>query len=258
VWLGLYYVRLPGGLANMPEGSRVWFRRLAAQPVTIDREGELSVPLPIPWPDAGSYFVLSSVNEPGTIFRTRGPLDPRIGCFTLASAGILTLDSFESFGSDAALQSAYGINDAWGQNRAWLEVATPPHVSGGQRAAAFNYIIQQDAPDDYAGFERTFPAQDWRRYTTLHLWMESDRADIQLVVQFGESGGEVWRHRKYILSAGRSLLDLRLNEDTFSWADWSPQGNGRIDLEAVDYIGFFIGEAGQKSGTLYVDEIELR
>jgi hypothetical protein len=255
--LGLYHTRMADGLAGLP----VWgaqLHLLATQSVTVDDRGEFQTPLPVLWSDPGSYLILASTYDPSKAFKILGPLDPRVGCFTLPSAGILTLDNFEGYGTDAALQSAFGINDAWGENQAWLELAAPPHVAGGQRAAGFRFVIQKDPPNDYAGFERIFPAQDWRGYTNMHLWVKSDSDALELVVQFRESGGEAWRHRQWLAKDSPRELDLPLNERTFEWADWSPQGNGRIDLEAVDYIGFFIGEAGQTSGTLYVDEIELR
>jgi hypothetical protein len=49
-----------------------------------------------------------------------------------------------------------------------------------------------------------------------------------------------------------------LSEGTFECANWSDWRNGRIDLDAIDYYGVFIGQGGLVSGTLYVDDIGLR
>jgi hypothetical protein len=33
--------------------------------------------------------------------------------------------------------------------------------------------------------------------------------------------------------------------------------HGRLDLNAIDYYGFFLGEGGTNSGTIFIDDIRL-
>ena len=167
------------------------------------------------------------------------------------------LDDFEGYGSDAALRSAYAVNDAWGQNVADLWLASPPDVHSGNRSAAFTFEIRNSPPDDYAGLERSFPAQDWRSYDTLCLWVKGNRLGWDLVIQFRETSGEVWRYRISLSSFTAQDLRLGLNDRTFQRADWSTYDNGRLDLHAIEYYGFFLGEGGLGSGTIYIDDIRL-
>ncbi len=167
------------------------------------------------------------------------------------------LDNFEGYGSDASLRSAYGINAAWGTNVGQLSLASPPNVCTGNRSAAFYYEIRNSAPDDYAGFERSFPAQNWQPFSVLHVWVKSDRSPRDLLVQFREVSGEVWRYRTNLSAFASRDLRLPLNEGTFQHADWSPYQNGRMDLGAIEYYGFYVGNGGQGSGTVYIDDLSL-
>jgi serine/threonine protein kinase len=167
------------------------------------------------------------------------------------------LDNFEGYGSDASLRSAYGINAAWGTNVGQLSLASPPNVCTGNRGAAFYYEIRNPAPDDYAGFERSFPAQNWQPFSVLHVWVKSDRSPRDLLVQFREVSGEVWRYRTNLSAFASRDLRLPLNESTFQHADWSPYQNGRMDLGAIEYYGFYVGNGGQGSGTVYIDDLSL-
>jgi serine/threonine protein kinase len=67
------------------------------------------------------------------------------------------LDDFENYAGNAAIQSVYGINTAWGANVGQLALSSPPDVRQGRHGAAFHYEIRSGKPDDYAGFERSFP-----------------------------------------------------------------------------------------------------
>ena len=167
------------------------------------------------------------------------------------------LDGFESYSSDSALRSAYATNDAWGKNVADLRLASPPDVRTGNRSASFYFDIRNAPPDDYAGFERSFSAQDWRSYDALCLWIKGNRLPWDLVIQFREASDEVWRYRLNLSSFTAQDFCLGLDEHTFQRADWSTYDNDRLDLQAIEYYGFFLGEGGLGSGTIYVDDIRL-
>jgi len=175
-----------------------------------------------------------------------------------APASSLVLDDFEAYINDAALQSNYAVNSAWGKNDAQLIVGTPPDIRSGYQSAALYYEIKNAPPDDYVGFERSFPTQDWRGYNLLHIWVKGDRANRDLIIQFRESSGEVWRYRTNLSTFSTTDLRLPLNEGTFQRADWSNYDNGRLDLRAIEYYGFFLGEGGLGPGVIFVDDVELQ
>jgi hypothetical protein len=155
------------------------------------------------------------------------------------------------------LRSAYGINAAWGRNVGQLSLASPPNVATGNRSAAFYYEIRNPAPDDYAGFERSFAAQNWQPYSVLRIWVKSDRSPRDMLFQFREVSGEVWRYRINLSTFGTRDFRLPLDEGTFLHADWSTYQNGLVDLGAIEYYAFYVGNGGQGSGTVYVDDIRL-
>jgi hypothetical protein len=80
---------------------------------------------------------------------------------------------------------------------------------------------------------------------------------MNLVIQFRESSGEVWRYLTNLSTFGVKDLRLPLNKATFHWADWSTQENGRIDLGAIDHYGIYVGHDGLGSGTIYLDDIRM-
>jgi len=177
----------------------------------------------------------------------------------------LVIEDFESYSSDEALHTVYTINDVGGANVGQISLAYPPDVGtvpcpvrcSGAQGAAFHYEIKNPAPADYAGFERRFLAQDWRGYSTFCVWVKSDGSSMNLAIQFGEASGEVWRYGTVLSTFDLKDFQLPLDEGTFEWADWSAWENGQIDLDAIDYYGFFVGGGGQGAGTIYVDEVQL-
>jgi hypothetical protein len=136
-------------------------------------------------------------------------------------------------------------------------LGAPPNIRSGGHSLSFYYEIRNVAPDDYAGFERSFSPQDWRSYSLLHLWVKSDRSPRDLIIQFRETSGEVWRYRVNLSTFSARDWVLPLNESTFHRADWAPYQNNRIDLNGIEYYGFFVGDGGLGSGTIFVDDISL-
>ncbi len=170
----------------------------------------------------------------------------------------LVIEDFEDYSHEEALRTVYTINDVGGANVGQVSLAYPPDVGSGAQGLAFHYEIRNSSPADYAGFERTMTAQDWRGHNTFCVWIKSDGSSKNLAIQFGETGGEVWRYRTQLSAFGVKEFELSFDDDTFEWADWSAWQNGRIDLDAVDYYGFFVGSGGLGAGMIYVDEVRLK
>jgi hypothetical protein len=91
----------------------------------------------------------------------------------------------------------------------------------------------------------------------LHVWVKSDRSPRDLLIQFREVSGEVWRYRTNLSTFTIREFRLPLNEITFQRADWSPNQNGSIDLNAIDNFGVYVDDGGQGAGTVFVDDIWL-
>ena len=166
------------------------------------------------------------------------------------------IDDFEGYSNNAALHAVYGVNNGW-VNVGQLSLASPPNVSSGIRGAAFHYEIK-DREIDYSGFEQTMHPRDWRGYGGLGVWVKGEDSGIDLVIQFREAGGEVWKYRVSLSTF--DVKDFWIPFDTSLLESDVPPGhraNGRIDLGAIDYYGFFLGNGGLNSGTIYVDDFRL-
>lgn len=145
----------------------------------------------------------------------------------------LLVEDTESYSSAASLNAAYHINHCWDANEGQLTLSGPPHVGGGTQAVAFWFNNRQAPPNDYSGFERFLPVpQDWSGHSHLCLWAESDGSINDVVMQFREKGGEVWKHYLPLPPGARDSC-VPPSEGVFVPADWSAAGNDRIDLSAA-------------------------
>ena len=171
------------------------------------------------------------------------------------------IEGFESYDDDQALQAAYSIDAP--ENEASVSLALAPNVYEGKQALAFAYKIQTIVPavgavmTDYAGLKRSFPAQDWRGFDYLRLWVRSDGSNKALVVQFHEPNGEVWKYVTNLSDFRDRDLQLAFDTSVFQLADWSPWINGEIDLNAIVGFSIYVGHAGTGQGTIYIDAIRL-
>lgn len=171
------------------------------------------------------------------------------------------IESFELYGDDGALQAAYSINAP--ENDASVSLAVAPNVYHGSQALAFTYDIHTvveaagGALTDYAGLIRDFTAQDWRGFNYLKLWVRSDGSNKDLVIQFHESSGEVWKYTTNLSGWQDRDLQLAFATNVFHLADWSPTVNGQIDLGSIVGFSIYVGHAGTGQGTIYLDAIRL-
>jgi serine/threonine protein kinase len=171
------------------------------------------------------------------------------------------IESFEIYSSNRALRATYSINAP--ENDASVSLAVAPNVYRGSQALAFTYHIHTIVPGggytmtDYAGFIRNFAAQDWRGFNYLRLWVRSDGSSKDLVVQFHEASGEVWKHRTSLSSFADEDLQLTLNTSVFHLAEWTPAVNSQIELGSITGFSIYVGHGGTGQGTVYVDAIRL-
>lgn len=161
---------------------------------------------------------------------------------------VAVVENWQALSDTASVEAAIERNlGAGATNTMTLALLDPWAAPGGQGGLAIDYWIGEEAPDDFVGFNRSLAsAQDWREATHLGVWADPGSTSIvELVVQFKEASGEVWRYQG---PAGDipvdGLLLLPLDASTFTWADWSTTENGEIDLAAINQYGVYIGHVG--------------
>ena len=169
------------------------------------------------------------------------------------------IEDWSGYADDDALVDAYSFNTAVPDNDLELQIRSDgaPGVSTGVTAV---YSITAPAPNDYVGFDRALgTAEDWSPYTHLAVQVEpGDRTKSQLVVQWHEASGEVWRHRTQFadIPADGKLL-IPLTADAWEWADWSDERNQALDLDAVVQFGVYMGHNGPGAGSVKLGTIEV-
>lgn len=180
---------------------------------------------------------------------------------TIPSPAERMIESFESYSDDGALRVAYSTDAP--ENDASVSLSVARNVYAGNQSLAFAYDIHtivpigEDIATDYAGLIRDFAIQDWRGFNYLRLWVRSDGSTKDLVIQFHEASGEVWKHMTNLSNFGEKDLQLALDMSDFEPADWSPWVNGEIDLGSVAGFSIYVGHAGPGRGTIYIDAIRL-
>ncbi|MGC9347625.1 MAG: zinc-ribbon domain-containing protein [Anaerolineae bacterium] len=169
---------------------------------------------------------------------------------------IFVVETGANYGDEAALNGTYRVNDPNSARRCALGLASAPSQTNDGRAIAFEYTIQQASPDDYCGFERWWArAQSWSGHARLCLDISVTGTAEDLVVQFGEASGEVWKSWTASSSIGEGELCLPLSTGAFARAEWATKQNNRIDLAAITYFGIYVNGPPGASGTVYVNRI---
>ena len=161
----------------------------------------------------------------------------------------------EGYGTNTDVKEVYWANGNWGEATCKVIAAGPPHTGEGGRAMGLKYVLGNESPDDYCGFELRNPtSRNWSGHSQLCTWLEPGPGR-DLVVQFDESGGERWKTSVPLSSVGRGLFCLPLSTSQF-WQVGS--GNGRIELDAIKNYGIYVNGPLSTSGILYIDHIHLR
>lgn len=172
------------------------------------------------------------------------------------SQSSLVVEAAAYYGDEAALNKTHHINDPNSTRRCTLGLASAPSQTKDERAIAFEYTIQQASPNDYCGFERWLTqAQSWSGHARLCLDVSISGTAEDLVVQFGEASGEVWKSWTASSSITEGELCLPLTTTAFARAEWAPRQNNRIDLGAITYYGIYVNGPPGASGVVYFNRI---
>ena len=100
----------------------------------------------------------------------------------------------------------------------------------------------------------------------MALYLENDGIPKDLVIQFGESecpkgnfiyfADEVWKQIKPIDAHWTGVIEFPFRN--FGWANnFSPRGNGRIDLDSIAYFGLYLNAPTGASGTVFFGRLYL-
>lgn len=172
---------------------------------------------------------------------------------------VTVLDDWSAYASVDRLEDATDRNLGMGENT--MDLTLVPAPDENEVAMVMAYDIGAAAPEDFVGFDRVLAgAPDWSGATAVALWVEANTdGPVDLVFQFREVTGEVWRGQVPLPQAGADMpLVLPLDGESFQWADWSPADNGAIDLGAIDQYGLYVGHGGPgRSGSVSFGPIVL-
>jgi hypothetical protein len=187
-------------------------------------------------------LVVTATSSP-TPTGTPSPIEPTLTP-TSTPRPELMIEDFESYIRDALLAESFEINRNAG-NEGWVSLVGVPHVNEGRQAMAFEFDIRHRSPNDYIGFNRALPTQDWSDCSVLCVWIESDGSNRGLVIQFGESENSFSKtHRSLSEGTGDYCVSLQ-----------DQQG---VDLRAIGYYGIYVVGPPQGQSIIYIDNIRLR
>lgn len=159
--------------------------------------------------------------------------------------------------------------EKWALNNAsgFSDVSVEPANRDGKAVIALSYAIRGDPPNNYAGVNLCFsPPRSWMGYNGLTVWIENDSIAKNAVVQFGERQcpegnfvyfkDEVWKRNVSLVSSAKG--PIKISFDSFRWAsEFSPAGNGQVDLDSIVYLGLYIEAPRGARGVVYFGEIYL-
>jgi hypothetical protein len=155
----------------------------------------------------------------------------------------VTLEDFEGYSSDSALESAYEANPA-----ASMDVRLSSLVrSGGLYGAEVNYRFGLDS---YAGLMRFTETRNWSAYSALRLFLRNDGAARDLTVQIQDGTNYVyWEAKVAMPGAPGGIVTVPLVNFT---------GNGRFDFTNVQRISYYVSRVStETAGTFYMDDVRL-
>lgn len=195
------------------------------------------------------YWKVTALNGTGATNASNAGLS-----FTTVAqaAPTTTVDDFESYASDAALQSAYVRNSSGNTFTVTRDTANKEAGSYGMK---ITYAVS--AATDYAGVVHTLGNANWSGNTSLNLWVKPDGSNRTLTIQFKESNGELWE--TYYTLAGTTATTLSIPFTSFQHPGWFSGGNGVVDLGSISESNLYLnkGSGADGSSTIYVDSIKL-
>jgi hypothetical protein len=174
------------------------------------------------------------------------------------------VEDWNRFDDTAALLDAFSVNEGWADNTINLRLISAGTGLGQGKAVTLDFDITAAEPNNYVGFEWDLSdRQDWRKYDALELEIAGEIGDAhspqtQLVIQWHEISGEVWRHRETLDNALASArLSVPLAPEAWEWADWSEYRDLVMNPETVTRMGVFVGHAGPTTGHLELGTIRV-
>lgn len=157
----------------------------------------------------------------------------------------LIIEDFESYASVSHLRS-YWIPYSGTQTNLSLDSQIK---NSGAYSLKLDYSI--GAPV-FAGAYRKVD-MDWRRFSTLKVWLKPDGSQRTLAVMIKDTKGNIWQH-EYILSGTEPTTVIVPFTDLKLYF-----GSGELDLSAITQLIFYLtkGSGTNGSGTIYLDDIEV-
>lgn len=193
------------------------------------------------------YWKVTAANGTGSTAASNSGLS-----FTTATAPpqTSTLDDFESYASDSALQTAYVRNTSGGAVTVNRDTT---NKNGGTYGMKMAYTVSSSP--DFAGITKQLGTANWTGKTGLQLWLKPDGSGRTLTLQFKETSGEMWE--TYYVMSGTSATVLQLPFTSFAHPGWYSGGNGTLDPGSISEYSIYVNKAAGSagSGTLYVDSV---
>lgn len=159
------------------------------------------------------------------------------------------IDDFETYASDAALRSAYAV-----ENTAPTTFSLAD-VDGGSRALQIEYAL---GVGSYLGFTKAYAtAQNWSGSSELRLWLDPDASGQKLVIQVTAGGTSF---EGYPSLSGDEPGEVVISFADFRAPAWQNQPDARLTPQAlanVTKFGIFLNQVGDTavSGRLLIDDI---
>ncbi len=208
----------------------------------LKRDGGLDVPPPIK--------TASSIEGPGSaVSSTAEPTTPgsTVEIMVTPADGQI-VDDFE-LPANSPPGDSYVVNSGGGNTGQLSVTGDPSHIGHGQHALAFAYTIlntDTDPAKNYAGFDRSFQAQDWSGYNQFCAWIQPDAATHWVTI--GISSGYPHVHEK--------VVELKPDGDIYCIPLHPTLDN--VNLNAVTGYQFYIGAPfSQPEGVIHIDDIRL-
>jgi len=178
------------------------------------------------WPGGATLYVrVRAVNGVGSTAVTGAPVT-----FSTrdATPGVL-VDDFDTYASDADLQAAWTRNS--GGDPITPTLGDPGEGSGHSMVLTFG-----TGANGYAGVIRTLPAaQDWRGTSGLRLWVQPDRDNQEVGLQF-TAKGSFWEHKLRLTGTEGRVVVVPWTD--FAPPPWAPQ-DAVLDLSGVTNVALY-------------------
>ncbi|NIK69474.1 carbohydrate binding domain-containing protein [Paenibacillus sp. BK720] len=193
------------------------------------------------------YWKVTAVNGTGSTAASNAGLT----FTTAAQSTSAAVDSFDSYSSDSALQSAYVRNTDGGALTVTRDAA---NKNDGTYGMKFAYTIAA-SPANFAGATKQLGTADWSGATGLSLWLKPDGSNRTLTIQFKETSGELWE--TYYTLSGTTAGIVNLPFSSFNHPGWYSGGNGVKDLNTVKEYSIYVNQGSGTTGssTIYLDAI---